>query len=216
MAAETHRRPLVYLAGPDVFLPRAEALALAEEKKKICAELGLEGIFPFDVEAQKPPAGTAGEQQALLARNIARKDEALVRRCDAVLANATPFRGPSMDVGTAYEVGFARGLGRPVFGYSNDGRSYAARVSEHCGGDDSSKDANGFTVEPFGCGENLMLHGAFCAQEAAGGSCAGAAVAADGAVQGGMHEIASFRLAAQQAADYLLKGVCAVVDGEGK
>jgi hypothetical protein len=41
--------------GPEVFLPREDALALAVEKKGICAEHGLEGVFPFDLEAVKPP-----------------------------------------------------------------------------------------------------------------------------------------------------------------
>ena len=93
-------------------------------------------------------------------------------------------------------------------------------MAAHCGGDDGSgKDANGCAVEPFGCGENLMLHGAFCAHEEAVGGCAGvgsgagAVAPSDSAVQGHMRELVSFRLAAQQAADYLLKGPHAGVGG---
>ena len=36
----------VYLAGPDVFLPTATALAAA--KKKLCATYGFEGLVPTD------------------------------------------------------------------------------------------------------------------------------------------------------------------------
>jgi hypothetical protein len=36
-------RSKVYLAGPEVFLPRARALQVAEEKGATCASLGLEG-----------------------------------------------------------------------------------------------------------------------------------------------------------------------------
>ena len=51
-----------------------------------------------------------------------------MRSCDLLIANCTPFRGVSMDVGTAFEIGFMRALGRPVFGYSNTPADYAARV----------------------------------------------------------------------------------------
>ena len=33
--------------------------------------------------------------------------------CDAMIVNLTPFRGPSADVGSAYEMGFMRGA-RPA------------------------------------------------------------------------------------------------------
>lgn len=103
-------RPRVYLAGPEVFLPRAEALQIAEEKKAICAHLGLFGVFPFDLAPAPVVEGTGRS----LAEAIADKDESLVRSCDAVLANLSPFRGPSADVGTTYELGYARGLGKEV------------------------------------------------------------------------------------------------------
>jgi nucleoside 2-deoxyribosyltransferase len=37
-----------------------------------------------------------------------------------MIVNLTPFLGPSADVGSAYEMGFMRTLGRPIFAYSND------------------------------------------------------------------------------------------------
>ena len=144
--------PRVYLAGPEVFLAREKALAIADKKKAILAELNLEGVFPFDLEPGVVGTGTD------FAIAIARKDEHLVEVCDAVIANVTPFRGPSADVGTVFEVGYARGLGKPVFGYSNDPRPY----SERCGPLSSDGcDADGLHVENFGCFDNLMLHGAF-------------------------------------------------------
>jgi nucleoside 2-deoxyribosyltransferase len=50
---------------------------------------------------------------------IFRKDLAMMGACDVVIANLTPFRGPSADAGTLVEVGWFLGRGRPVFGYSN-------------------------------------------------------------------------------------------------
>jgi len=62
----------VYLAGPEMFLPWSQALALAERKKAMCAGLGLEGVFPFDLEATVANGSTSGPARACA---IADKDE---------------------------------------------------------------------------------------------------------------------------------------------
>lgn len=46
---------------------------------------------------------------------------------DAIVANLTPFRGPSADAGTVYELGFMSGRIKPSFGYSNVPGSYFDR-----------------------------------------------------------------------------------------
>lgn len=154
---------LVYLAGPDVFLPDADAVAA--RKKAICAAHGLQGVFPTD------PVGIddAGLTPHM---RIYRANEAHLRACAAVIANLTPFRGPSADPGTAYEVGFMRALGRPVFGYSNDARPFVARSIAHAGdaawrdADGAWFDGDGLLIESFGLVDNLMLD---CGILAAGG-----------------------------------------------
>ena len=79
-------------------------------------------------------------------------NEAHIRSCDALIAELTPFRGPSADVGTVYELGFMRALGRPVFGYSNVARRFGARVLAALGGaarrraDGIWEDAEGMAV----------------------------------------------------------------------
>ena len=89
-----------------------------------------------------------------------------MRACDAMIVNLTPFRGPSADVGSAYEMGYMRALGRPIFAYSNDARSYIDRVSSFCGDDLRTRpsgeyeDPDGMAIEPFMLCENLMLAGA--------------------------------------------------------
>ena len=52
---------------------------------------------------------------------------------DLVIANMTPFRGPSMDVGTAVELGYSFARGLPVFGYTNIVDDYEARVRRRMG-----------------------------------------------------------------------------------
>jgi nucleoside 2-deoxyribosyltransferase len=153
-------RARVYLAGPEVFLPDAEAVGA--EKRRLCGEYGFEGLFPLDAEIEAVEA----RQMALA---ISAANEALIRSCQLVIANMTPFRGPSADVGTAYEMGFARGLGLPVFAYTNADSGFAARVTEFMQSTGQAApapglDAEGMTIEPFGLVDNLMLVGALGAQ----------------------------------------------------
>src|SRR6266576_2584801 len=89
---------------------------------------------------------------------------------DAIIANLTPFRGPSADAGTVYELGYMAGRGKLLFAYSNDPATYVERVART---DKLTKspsgqliDRDGLTVEDFGLPDNLMmihaldLHGA--------------------------------------------------------
>lgn len=146
----------VYLAGPEVFL--ADAAAIAAAKKAICARHGLEGVFPTDPH---PGAGAETEPRW----RIYAQNEAHLRDCDALIANLTPFRGPSADAGTVFEVGFMRGLGRPVFGYAAVAGDFAQRVLAALGprlrrrADGAWEDPDGMAVEEFGLVDNLMIDG---------------------------------------------------------
>ena len=78
----------------------------------------------------------------------------------AIIANLTPFRGPSADAGTIYERGYMAGCGRLCLGYSNDPSPYAERVAKFTAVKKSGKhliDAAELTVENFGLAENLMI-----------------------------------------------------------
>ncbi|KAG9243593.1 hypothetical protein BJ878DRAFT_423257 [Calycina marina] len=105
--------------------------------KKLCTQYDAEGIFPMDNEL-------GGEE----------------------LANMEPFRGPSMDVGTAYEMGVGAALGKIVVGYSNNQISFVEKTHAACvlrrAKDGQLRDENGMAVEEFGDGEvklvdNLMI-----------------------------------------------------------
>ena len=135
-------RPAVYLAGPDVFLPHAAALA--DAKVRLCAAHGLDGRAPFaavdalgPLDHLPPPEQGRAFYDALLA---------MLDACDAVIANMTPFRGPSTDVGTAWEMGYATGKGMPVFAYTNRAEHLGERVDE-----------DGLLIEAFDFADNLML-----------------------------------------------------------
>jgi nucleoside 2-deoxyribosyltransferase len=148
----------VYLAGPDVFLPNATAWM--ERKKAICASVRLVGVSPLD-DLPNEPADWA---HLPAWRRIALRNEAHIRSCTAVVANLTPFRGPSADVGTVYEVGFARGIGLKVFGYATVATGFLDRTLSSIGGgrqaaDGSWWDPEGLLVEQFGLFDNLMIEG---------------------------------------------------------
>ena len=146
----------VYLAGPDVFLP--DPLARAAALKASCRRHGLEGVFPLDALLDEPSAWAALPEW----ERIARRNEAHIRSCAALIANLTPFRGPSADVGTVFELGFMRALGRPVFGWSATAVPFEQRSRAALGMAPGSvgRDADGLAIESFGCSDNLMIDGA--------------------------------------------------------
>jgi nucleoside 2-deoxyribosyltransferase len=144
--------PRIYLAGPDVFLP--DAVAVGEQKSTICQEFGLDGVFPLDNDLALDNLSKTEQ-----ARQISLSNEALMHSCSAVVANMTPFRGAGMDTGTAFEMGFMRALGRPVFGYTNAVADFAdrARAVRQLGLLDEDFDGEEVDIENFGLAENLML-----------------------------------------------------------
>jgi nucleoside 2-deoxyribosyltransferase len=149
----------VYLAGPEVFL--ANAREIGARKRAICERHGLLGVFPGDEEDGCDPTLPPGERGLAISRAM----ERVMQGCDAMIVNLTPFRGPSADVGSAYEMGFMRALSRPIFAYSNDARSFLDRVSAYCQGavrlrpTGEHEDLDGMAIEPFALHDNLMLAG---------------------------------------------------------
>lgn len=148
----TARATRIYLAGPEVFHPRAREIG--EAKCRLCADAGFEGVFPLDAELD-----LIGLAPAERARRISLANEALIRSCDAMIANMTPFRGVSADAGTAFEIGFMRALGRPIFAYSHASQDFAARSRTYRTQSPLPFDIDrpGIDIEDFGLAENLML-----------------------------------------------------------
>ena len=154
----------IYLAGPDVFLPHADAMAA--EKRRLCALHGHDGVFPTD-----PSPGPDADAADKSWQAIYRRNESLIRACDALIANLTPFRGVSADAGTVYELGFARALGLKVLGYSNAAADFITRTRQLGGAtaqraDGRWTDAEGLAIEDHGLADNLMIEGGI---RAAGG-----------------------------------------------
>ncbi|WP_176084423.1 nucleoside 2-deoxyribosyltransferase [Martelella sp. HB161492] len=150
-------RKKVYIAGPDVFFRNAS------EVMRIKGEMALEyGFDPSTLaEDDLNPEGLTAFRfgVAIGLANERKMDEA-----DFIVANLTPFRGISADIGTAYEVGYMRAQNKPVFAYSNSGRDYFTRLTgDFYSGiplekiDGVTRGPDGLMVEDHGMADNLML-----------------------------------------------------------
>ena len=155
----------IYLAGPMVFHPDPDALF--ERMKTICASHGLQGVAPLD--NQQDLAGLAPGHA--LAERIVRADIALMRRLDGgIFCLDAVRRGPEMDAGTAFEVGFMAALGRPLAGWTSDGAEYPDKVAARFAGQltpaernrsggmsGAWRDPDGMLVHSQGCVQNAMV-----------------------------------------------------------
>ena len=156
----------VYLAGPDVFKPNP--MDVGKFKTKLLSEHGHIGHFPMDPElddfAHNPET----------AYKIAMCNEKLMAQSQVILVNMTPFHGPSMDVGTAFEAGFMSHKANTdpanvlIIGYYEGeyNSNFTQRVAQQVyRGQVSQKEGrfialDGYSIEHFGLSENLMIPGA--------------------------------------------------------
>ena len=139
----------IYLAGPDVFLPNA--IEVGRTKVELCRRFGFDGLFPLDQE--EDAGGDAAE--------IFRANCGLMERAEIGIFNLTPFRGPSADAGTVFELGFMFSRNKPVFGYGSASAVYRERVEAIEGPlperEGMRWDRAGYSVEDFGLTDNLMI-----------------------------------------------------------
>jgi len=160
----------IYLAGPEVFLP--EPVATGAEKRARIAELSRIGDWPFELAGLYPLDNEIPDFRSDFdtGMRIYRANIELMNRSCAIAANMVRFRGPSMDVGTAFEMGYMLGLGKPVFAYYEAapfyGRDeapgmYVDRVRRYCSlsAHDAPVDADGLSIDDFEMADNLMMIG---------------------------------------------------------
>jgi nucleoside 2-deoxyribosyltransferase len=154
----TRFRPRIYLAGPEVFLPRA--LSVGAEKCRLAAAAGFEGVFPHDAKLNVTPLDKRARADRIFAANTE-----LMRSCDALIANLTPFRGVSADAGTVFEVGFMCALGRPAWAYTNTIDSYGSRATAFRRHRSALADCDRpeCAVEDYDLSDNLMIEMAIIA-----------------------------------------------------
>ncbi len=159
-----------YLAGPEVFMQNGPGLFA--RKTQLCIAYGFVANAPDD-------SHVAARQQAgadALSLEIYQANISLMRASDFGIFDLTPFRGPSADAGTVFELGFMTGLGKPVFGYTNVAGAYIDRIAPRQLVDLHGRpdplpvplwsDERGWMIENFGNADNLMVDGAVAASGA--------------------------------------------------
>lgn len=161
----------IYLAGPEVFLP--DPIGAGAAKKALINRLNqqydwsfsLVGLYPMDNEIENFAPDFATGMKIYHA-NIELMDKA-----DYITANMVRFRGPSMDVGTAFEMGYMRGLKKPVYAYYDAEPFYGNKEKAGLYTDRIAKfypistekegvDIHGQAIENFQMEDNLMMIGA--------------------------------------------------------
>ena len=140
-----NKKPKVYLAGPDIFLPNP--IEHGEKLKKICTKYGLQGLYPLDNQFDLSDL-KRGPDKAI---KIYQADIELINASDCLVANLSPFRGVSADPGTCFELGYAVAQNKPVAIYSNDTREYKHKLK------DLNLSEDDWSVEDLGLTDNLML-----------------------------------------------------------
>jgi len=164
----------VYLAGPEVFLPNAREML--DKKIVLTRQYGFVPVSPGDVEIPSSqasegddlvqnvsiPPNLEGREKGLF---ISQVNEKLMLSADMIIANLTPYRGISADVGTVYELGFMCGRGLPAYAFTNVARGHFERVSDYYHGDIRIDEngrrhgPDGLMVENYDLVDNLMLDG---------------------------------------------------------
>lgn len=145
----------IYLAGPEVFLPNAKEIG--QIKKDLCIKYGVEGIFPIDTDVD-----FSNLSENAIGLKISSINESLIKKCDIVIANITPFRCVSADSGTIYEIGYATALNKNVFAYSNTSIKLFERTVSYFNiliKNQEYRDPYNMIVEQFGMVDNLMIDG---------------------------------------------------------
>lgn len=133
----------IYLAGPDVFRPDAQAWAA--ETRKLCRHHGFEALTPLDHDER-------------MASRIFAANLTLIDQADCVLANLAPFRGCEPDSGTCFEIGYAHARGKKIAAYLDRKETLRERVNRFGFADSGrSIDNLGMMIEDFGLPLNLML-----------------------------------------------------------
>lgn len=100
-------RPFVYVAGP--LFDEGERWWIETVEARIASH----GLATFLPHRDNPPKTRDNT------RDIFENDRGAIDRCDLVVAN---LNGITTDDGTAWEIGYAVGIGRPVIGLFTDWR----------------------------------------------------------------------------------------------
>ncbi len=164
------QNPRIYLAGPMVFA--RDPSTIFARMKQLCLAQGLTGIAPLDNQIGLENLAPGKD----LLQRIVKADIALMHELQAAIFCLDGFRrGPEMDPGTAFEIGYMKALGKPIAGWTRDPRPYPKRVADFFqttfaqkltqtvpgaqgGTSGLLRDPDGILVHSEGCVQNAMVH----------------------------------------------------------
>jgi len=147
------RRPLAYLAGPDRFDQRSDALYA--DLKTLCDKLGLDAVTPLD-PARGVPDLQSDPDPVVRASNLFDNYQQHVRDCDVLVADLSDYHGLEPNSDTSFECGMAFQLGKRLFGYMADDRLMIDRIP-NLGPEHDYADLAGAKAENFNYPINLMF-----------------------------------------------------------
>ena len=144
----------MFKKGFVVFLENAQELL--EAKVEACRRRGWIGLPPADNADFRHLSDRRAQARGIYLTNLDRMAQA-----QAIIANITPFRGPHMDPGTAFEVGYFASRRQRIVVYTQDPKTLVDRVEDwsgtSMGAGHELRDRNAHLVENFGFSENLMI-----------------------------------------------------------
>ena len=150
-----NKKPVVYIAGPECFMP--DGKEKAEAAVKLCEELGFDPISPAKGHPMAEPVDfSKGKKEA--GKQIFRNNIRYINSCDLVIANMNDFRGWEPDGGTCFEIGYAYTQGKKIYVFIDNVRPYYEKYKGDMYYDGVFwRDGNGAFFES-GC-MNLMISG---------------------------------------------------------
>src|SRR3546814_17777154 len=112
-------------------------------------------VCSSDLLDNEAPRSLAGSELAVW---IYRANIALIQKADLVAANMNAFRGAEPDSGTAFEVGYAVALGKPVWAYTDDSRPLVQQIPAISQpGGSVHNHTQGYTLEALGLNPHQMI-----------------------------------------------------------
>ena len=127
-----------------------------------CTSWGFEALLPIPANQSLDRPGVSGITVPGKPKDAAPVFEScldMIRSCDAMVADITPFRGDEPDAGTVFEIATAYALGKLVVAYTHDTRLTHERHLHN--GSKTEWGAllcrSGFLVEQFGLPCNVMV-----------------------------------------------------------
>ncbi|MGB5918895.1 nucleoside 2-deoxyribosyltransferase [Arcobacter sp.] len=141
----------IYIAGFDVF--KQDSIQIGQTYSALCKKYGYEGLYPLDNVVD------FNQSKQKIAQDIYKANVELIYQSDIVIANLNQFRGKEADSGTIWECGYAKALGKDVYGYMESNQSYldSFKDEEKQLLNNVYVDNDSMVIEDFDYSINLMI-----------------------------------------------------------